>query len=374
VKISKNDPQLTAYLLGELSASQMKAIENQIQNDPELKAEIDRLKSNFLQMKSLKTNEIFRLNPHQRENIFKAAGISQTSAWSKILKYSSGLVAASLALVVYVNNSGNLKNSATSKVANLQASAPALSEMAEAPSTKVVARAESRPMMAKKAITTEQESEDSALAIQTRGAPAPAEMAYVREEKIAKDSAQTIEKSKGSFSAGEVGAADMSQNKMRLLDASQARKKELVTDEVLASAPVSQVAAEAFGSVGGSGAVAVKASPSVSKQLYDLESKSSQPDIYTKIADPIFKCFDTSLSQYVKYDVAWNLTWSAKLGNVTSFSSEIIDNGTESLKNPRQNFSAEIICAEQAIRQAFKTLPPSQNENTFKYRLILKSK
>lgn len=393
MKINKNDPQITAYVLNELSAQQMKAIETQIQNDPELKAEVIRLKSNTSQLKNLKAKEAFRLDPHQRDNIFKAAGIYQPSIWSKVLKYSGGLVAASLAVVVYVNNSDSLRGAAKAKVSNLQA-APALSEMAEAPSTKVVARAESRAMPAKKIMSAEQENEDSALAA-ARGAPPPAEMDSApivaapaappptdfSEAKLAKDGAQVDESRKGAFNAGEVGSAGMSQNKMRLLEPAQARKKEFVADQATASAPAGLAATEGFGSAGGSSAGAplakaanANAAPTVSKQLYDLESKSSQPEIYAKIADPIFKCFDASLSQYVKYDVAWNLTWSAKLGNVTSFSSEIIDYGTESLKNPRQNFSAEISCAEQAIRQAFKTLPPSQNENTFKYRLILKSK
>lgn len=387
MKINKNDPQLTAYVLNELSPQQMKAIEIQIQNDPELKAEVNRIKLNMTQLKALKTNDVFRLDPHQRENIFKAAGISQTFTWSKILKYSGGLVAASLAVIIYTNNSGQLNRSA--KMSSDIAAAPALSEMSEAQSTKVVARAESRPMaVAKKAVSAEQESEDSALAANSRGAPPPGEMAMedaaampaaqvadLSEAKAVKDSSHSNEKSKGAFSAGEVGAADMSLNKMRLLDASQARKKELISDEATAAAPVSQVAAQGFGSAGGSGAAAINASSSVSKQLYDLESKSSQSEIYAKIADPIFKCFDSSLSQYVQYDVAWNLTWSARLGNVTRFSSEIIDSGTESLKSPRQNFSSEMTCVEQAIRAAFKTsLPPSQNEITFKYRFTLKSK
>lgn len=406
MKINKNDPQLTAYVLNELSPQQMKAIETQIQTDPELKAEVARIKSNMNQLKALKTNEVFRLDPHQRENIFKAAGISQTSTWSKFFKYSGGLVAASLAVVVYINNSGSLKNAASSKVSGMQA-APALSEMSEAPSTKVVARAESRPMAAKKFMSADQESEDSALAAKSRGAPPPGEMAAdaapmadqaapianlapakvdLAEAKLTKDSAQNLETRKGSFTAGEVGAADMSQNKMRLLEPSQARKKEAAAEEALAPATApAGLAAKSFGSEGAgaslgsaggvSGASLENVKPIISKQLYDLESKSSQPEIYAKIADPIFKCFESSLSQYVKYDVAWNLTWSARLGNVTRFNSEIIDNGTESLKNPRQDFTNEIACVEQAIRTAFKkSLPPSQNETVFKYRFILKSK
>jgi hypothetical protein len=255
-------------------------------------------------------------------------------------------------------------------------------------------------MMAKKTIDTQQESEDSALVVNSRGAPAPGEMtdappvvaaaapiadlapakADISEAKLTKDSAKTTEARKGAFSAGEVGSAGMSQNKMRLLDTSQARKKEAAfSDEALVGAPAGVAASEGFGSGGSaglsSGCASANAKPIITKQLYDLESKSSQPEIYAKIADPIFKCFESSLSQYVQYDVAWNLTWSARLGNVSNFNSEIIDSGTESLKNPRQNFSAEIACVEQAIQTAFKkSLPPSQNETVFKYRFILKSK
>lgn len=412
MKINKNDPQLTAYVLNELSPSEKKAIETLIQNDPELKLEVTRLRSNITQLRSLKANEAFRLDPHQRENLFKAAGIYQTSIWSKVLKYSGGLVAASLAVIIYTQNSTNLKKSASSKMsgADTMAAAPALSELSE-PSTKVVARAESRPVAIKKIEKAEPENEDAAL-VHSRGAPAPGEMAQAvvpaaesdaaapvvnapaapapakadfSEAKLAQNAELPKDISKGTFSAGDVGAPDMSQNKMRLLDPSQAQKKEAaVTDEVTSSTFGSLNTNEgrasggaSLGASSGSGSVAaaMKVKPGVSKQLYDLESKSSQAEIYLQIADPIFNCFDSSLSQYVQYDLAFNLNWSAKLGNVTSFSSEMIDYGTESLKRPRQNFSTEVSCAEQAIRQAFKSkLPPSQNETSFKYRLILKSK
>ena len=426
MKINKNDPQLTAYVLNELSAQQMKAIDLQIQNDPELKAEVIRLKSNTTQLKNLKLNETFRLDPHQRENIFKAAGIAQTSMWVKFLKYSGGLVAASLAVVIYTNNSTDLKNSASSKMSGINA-APVMSELAEDSSAKVAARAESGPESSKKILQTE--NEHMAAVEHSRGAPAPAEEASEMPADAAADApsasiadapkapmpvaaktdlaeaklVQNLEQSKdlkSAFTAGEVGAADMSPNKMRLLEPEQARKKEAAsgaatTSALLDSSEQEGLAASArssgqanFGKpaqntlttagAGGSGlgsAATANPQPNVSKQLYDLESKSSQPEIYAKIADPIFKCFDSSLSQYVKYDLAWNLTWKAKFGNITSFNSEIIDSGTESLKTPRQDFSNELICVEQAVRTAFKTsLPKSQNETTFKYRFILKSK
>lgn len=395
MKINKNDPQLTAYVLNELSPQQMKALETQIQSDPELKAEVNRIKSNMTQFKTLKTKEVFRLDPHQRENIFKTAGISQTFTWSKILKYSGGLVAASLAVIIYTNNSGKLNRSAKMS-SDMQASAPALDEMSDSASAKVVARAESRPMAAKKIMNAQQEGEKTDLDLSRGAPPPPVDMAA--SELLAAEDASTpdlasalrsdeapppkakMQASKartGSFSAGEVGAADMSAKKMGLLNAFQGASKKDTTasEEALGAAPAGLAMKEVFGSAGAGASPSARVQPPISKQLYDLESKSSQPEVYAKIAGPIFKCFDSSLSQYVKYDVAWNLTWSAKLGNVTAFSSEIIDSGTESLKNPRQDFTNEIACVEQAIRTAFKkSLPPSQNETVFKYRFILKSK
>jgi anti-sigma factor RsiW len=414
VKINKNDPQLTAYVLNELSAQQKKALESQIQNDPELKAEIARLKSNTSQLKNLKAQEAYRLDPHQRENIFKAAGINQTSIWSKILKYSGGLVAASLAVVIYVNNTSSLKKSASGAKIGLGARSE-LSEMSAAPVDAKSSSYETASGAAKKTapapiVEAEDAAAEMAADLQAEApkpvqqealAAAPKAKLYaapaetINETQLAQNIAPSkdIEK-KAAFAAGEVGAADMSQNKMRLLEPEQMRKKEIAAGQPATAAAVahaSPAAEEGFGSVAnrgalgasagagagvGAGAAAVNTQkPNVSMQLFDLESKSSQTDIYAKIADPVFKCFESSLSQYVQYDLAWNLTWSAKLGNVISFNSEMIDYGTDSLKRPRQNFSTEVSCAEQAIRQAFKTsLPPSQNENTFKYRLTLKSK
>jgi hypothetical protein len=109
------------------------------------------------------------------------------------------------------------------------------------------------------------------------------------------------------------------------------------------------------------------ANPAYSFQLYDLESSSSQAEVYLRISSPIFNCFSSSMSQYVKYDLSWNLFWTARLGSVTTYKAE-------SLHSSLQDFSAELRCVEAAIRSAFKSeLPPSQSEKKFQYRLIIKS-
>lgn len=308
MKLNKNNPKLTAYVLNELSAAEVQQIELEIKQDPELQTEVQRLKQNINQLKQLKSSEVYRLDLNRRDALF--AAVQPASRWSRILKYSGGLTAAALAVTLYINNQTGLNRSA-GKMSKLSADKP--SEKVENISQSPPPKAASAPSRA------------------TRGRMA--------------DLADTDAPSQMSLGADSGAGAAAPQAKMQTLEGAKAFVKK--------SAPPP--------------AESEAANPAYSFQLYDLDNSSSQAEVYLRISNPVFNCFSSSMSQYVQYDLSWNLLWTARLGNITTYK-------TEALHSSPQDFSVELRCIEAAIRSAFKSeLPPSQSEKKFQYRLIIKS-
>lgn len=103
MKLNKNDPRLTAYVLNELDANEKIIIEKALNEDPELRAEVQNLQKGVGQFKThFSSRETLRLSDEQREKIFSAAEAVKKSSWSW-LTIGGGLVAASLALMIFKN-------------------------------------------------------------------------------------------------------------------------------------------------------------------------------------------------------------------------------------------------------------------------------
>jgi hypothetical protein len=96
MKINKNDPRLTAYILNELGSAERELIEKAMLLDPELRQEIVELKQTSVLFQKKTDVEAYRLDLQQRENIFSKF----KSNWS-IWAIGSGLVTASLALILF---------------------------------------------------------------------------------------------------------------------------------------------------------------------------------------------------------------------------------------------------------------------------------
>lgn len=63
------DPRLTNYVLGELSADEMSAIEQEAASDPSLRQKIQQLRSIHLKLRENLTTPAEKLQPRQRENV-----------------------------------------------------------------------------------------------------------------------------------------------------------------------------------------------------------------------------------------------------------------------------------------------------------------
>ena len=98
MKINKNDPRLTAYVLNELSGEEKHLFEKELHSDIELQNEVKRIEKTvgFLK-KSFETSDNFQLNPNQREKIFAKEKKSNWSLWA----LGTSLVTASLALILF---------------------------------------------------------------------------------------------------------------------------------------------------------------------------------------------------------------------------------------------------------------------------------
>lgn len=108
MKINKNDPRLTAYLLNELSLAEHQLVEQAVKQSPELTAEVEILKKNLNILSSplSKDEDLFRLTTSQREKIFSTISDSRPNWFQSFVKgpwgYGAvGLVTASFALMVF---------------------------------------------------------------------------------------------------------------------------------------------------------------------------------------------------------------------------------------------------------------------------------
>lgn len=130
MKIDKNDPRLTAYVLNEVSNADRILIEQAMQSDAELRAEIELLKATVSVLSEVQNEPVYRLNPAQREKVLgrKTAGWN----WWPAL---GGLATAGLAIMLVLKNPVSTDSSALleqEKTAKLEAVSESKNETAVA--------------------------------------------------------------------------------------------------------------------------------------------------------------------------------------------------------------------------------------------------
>ncbi len=108
MKINKDDPRLTAYLLNEISTEDRLLVEQAIRDSSEIKVEIEKLKYSLglLSQKSPADDDFFKLSKQQRKQIFDKISDSEPSLLQRLLKSpigyaTAGLVTASFAVMVF---------------------------------------------------------------------------------------------------------------------------------------------------------------------------------------------------------------------------------------------------------------------------------
>jgi hypothetical protein len=111
MKIEKNDPRLTAYVLNELSAPERAEIEKALQTSNELREEVNSLKIALTPLQNTKLGDdgFFSLTNPQRNALFAEITKSHPGGFQKFVTspwgyVTAGLMTASFALIMYSNN------------------------------------------------------------------------------------------------------------------------------------------------------------------------------------------------------------------------------------------------------------------------------
>jgi len=329
MSISKNDPKLTAYVLNELSAAEAKPVADAVKNNPELQFEISRLQANLGLFKKLRPSENYRLDPARREKIFSQT--QPVSLWSKYLKVAGGLAVASLALVIFVINESDLKSAASKS--SFEA------ELAEAP----------------KPVIPSQET--------MKAAPA-----------VAKAKEQIEEKTQTIALKGAGGAAFGSGEGLGRADTGGGGQGYFAADEPgrMAAAPTA-MRAKLSNSQNAGGNVSVDDAPStLETEAYKFEVinlDKEDPFTASALLNPLFSCFENSLSRYMNYHVEVSVYWNMQEGHVKNFGSAV------EKTSGAQNFTEEQRCLEPKLRETINAQPLKFNpRGKQRIRLILRSK
>lgn len=87
MKIERNDPRLTAYVLGELSPSEARQFDHAIAGDPALKLAVKEIERTQSELAKLLGSESDKLLPRQRNAIMQAA--KEASGSAKVVEFST---------------------------------------------------------------------------------------------------------------------------------------------------------------------------------------------------------------------------------------------------------------------------------------------
>lgn len=313
MKINKNDPRLTAYVLGELNSADSALIEAALKNDSELQKEVLLIRKSTQLLGGLSSTESHRLSPEQRSAIFPPAKSSR--AWWTL---SGGLVTAALALVIFQRSHYEATKITPDKISEV-------SEVAKVPEPpKILAK---EPPAAVAADTVADAAADVAAETQAEAA-APAESAlaeYSRSEAL------------GSASTSSAGAyADSEPAKRKMLTAMSA-----------------------------GGRASFESSRSIAfSQILPKETDTDLAAFIDSSVKPIVQnCLAENLSKYVKYHLMLTLKFKLQSGSATGV------NITDPADT--QVLTAELqACLARALQQP--VWPAVSND--FEYRLSIDSK
>jgi hypothetical protein len=370
MSISKNDPKLTAYVLNELPEKEMQQMAEEIKNNPQLQAEVTRIKGNILLLKKLKQAETFRLDPARREMIF---GKTQpTSLWSKYNRWAGGLAVASLALVIFVKNESSLKSAASKP-------------HAEAPfaASKEVSKPGRGSEDAIK-ITPQKKALPAHLNEAGPAAPAPVESAAeLQTDSAAKAKDNFVTEQNETPSEIALGASS-ARSRLDSTNANQAPSMAVASGGAVggaymlredsgrgANAPAA-MKSKMFAAKKAGDPVLPAAPPAIHEtENYRFEIvNSNKEDPYTAAAllKPMFSCFENSLSRYAGYDVEFTIYWRMQNGDISEYGSMM-----ERISGA-QLFTEEAKCLEPKLRETLKSALNLDLRGKQRIRLILRSK
>lgn len=400
MKITKNDPKLTAYILGELSESEAKEVFEQIKNSQELQIEVSRLKANVLQFKKLKVADSVRLNPAQREKIF--AITESSSSWKKYYKLATGLAVASLAVVVFVKNESVLQKSArTDSLGSNIADVVSSKNMAVAPADTAQMKSKPAPLpssnenadLAQRAGDKFNEAASggagaaSALLVEAVGANAPSSppeaAANTQPDSFAAKPAESVdlaakEEAPKAFVAKAPSPAAMGASAGMLAKGRSAKIASGVRASGAGSSGVSYGAAATYSAKKASAKLEEESIPrkivdidteKFSFSFLNMKEKLENDEIANSLLKPLYSCFENSLSRYVEYHLEITISWEAQNGKVSHYIAQ------PSFLKGTQKYETELYCVDRKLHSLFKN-DPNLNQLTrdFKYRLILRSK
>ena len=415
MKITKDSPLLTHYILGEVTPEEKIAVELAIQNDPEIKKAYEDLKPVINLAKTLQNNSIKNeLTPEQRNKILKAIGLKEKSdssfGWGKL---AGSLIAASLALVIYINNNqidsrtGELKTT----VPQTHSYAPAkkrFTPQKNAPDSGASSSAADSSRFSNAAIDSTEKSiiadsegnntasikvgANPAVATQEAAIPEVAAIPVTAEKELPEAMSDEGVAGTGGASAHIVQKQKISESKLRALP----QPKTLKAPETAASNLLyqSDEAPASFGGQGdisarsagiGSGGGTAPSAPAESDSQVKGSLSEPRDDLNTQqieiIAPVEFQnnqfvlknfralvesCMSNSFSRYVKYDEEW-------LFHIISQNNRILNVSRTTIKSTKQNFESNLKCIELAIQKSPDIILP-RTETLQKWRLILKSK
>jgi hypothetical protein len=281
MKIDKNDPRLTAYVLNELSAADKALIEDALKADSDLRNEVQLLRKSAGILQSLSTQPSHRLSPSQRDAIFPKA--KSKIGW---LSLSGGFAAAALAVIIFQRGPDN-----SAKVAVVSSDTVAVHQENKKPK----AAAAEAPAVA--AADTAATAETEALV----APPAPA-----KDEAIAQFEERSRETSYAAAAGSGSGAY-----------AASAPRKKMFT-----SVKSGGAASARSESLGAAAMVAPRAAqaPAEVAPLGDVTLTQILPKAPAVVlANSQFqKCFSENLSKYVKYHLVFGFKFILQNGVISN--------------------------------------------------------
>lgn len=340
MKISKNDPRLTAYVLNELDALEKTMIENAIKADPELQSEVAQIKKSVGVFNTLAQPQAeMTLSKSQREKIFAKPATS--SGWS-IWTIGGSLATASLAVILFQQKAHERTD--------VIVSAPV---------------SESVPAAAPQKATIVSKKQEAKIE-----QPAPAEMTAVADNLTAPEPAvlaeakraepQELERAKNFDSGAALGATagaganfgSVSKAKSATVAARPMIAARMAKDEAAPSAPVAESRVRPQ-------EMPLQLDVSLS-QFLPTETEPADVEINMNLTRDLKKCFMENLSKYVRYNLKFNLNWNMqKTRPINIHITDSLNTGliTDEIRNcVKQSFESQNWSDVKYIREALKPL------------------
>lgn len=344
MKISKNDPRLTAYVLNELDALEKSMIEKALQADSELQNEVAQIKKSIGVFNTLAKSQVeMELSKAQREKIFERP--SSARGWS-IWTIGGSLATACLAVMLFQQ-----KAHERPELPMPVTSTTPLSKTISATPPPPQAEAKKTAPAEVSAVADNFESDQPA-------ALAESKSAEPQEYERAKNSMAGALGASGAGSAtgsrADYGASMKSKSATAVARPTVAAR--MAKDE--AAAPPAAAAAEA--QVPASAPAQARTRPQelpleldVSlSQFLPTESEPADVEINMNLTRDLKKCFSQNFSKYVRYNLKFRLNWNMLKMKPTNV--QITDSMSTGL------ITAEI---RSCVKQGFE----SQNWSEVKY-------